>query len=353
MSIIQKNKKPIAIALAAVILLTSVPLTIWGFGSRSTLTMENAGAEDKRIASEISNETGASLKEIFELKENGRTWNEVLSVLKTSMKLGQSGKKNDRAALLLTSGLDEDFIKKLKKEGFKEQDINEVKLLAERVTFELQEITDNSKNKQNQDDNANKDQGTKNNIQNPTTNIGSGSTSANNTAISSVDIKGNKAGKEDISAYEELAKKLDTKNAIYFMLKIKTDFGGYEQVFDEYLFSLQAELDLNDYIKDKKAYEKKKEEKKLVLDPQKVITLEKIEQKSLEKTQNESDSEQPSQKNSTEKATGAAGSKDISDKSPLPDVPKPDAGSVKPQNPTDEVMNEINQINPMADNKKN
>jgi hypothetical protein len=345
MSIIQKNKKPIAIALAAVILLTSVPLTIWGFGSRSTLTMENAGAEDKRIASEISNETGASLKEIFELKENGRTWNEVLSVLKTSMKLGQSGKKNDRAALLLTSGLDEDFIKKLKKEGFKEQDINEVKLLAERVTFELQEITDNSKNKQNQASDGNQAA----NVQKPKTDAGS----INNDSKNGFNIKGNKADSQDISAYEELAKKLDTKNAIYFMLKLKTDFEGYEQVFDEYLFSLQAELDLNDYIKDKKAYEKKKEEKKLVLDPQKVITLEKIEQKSLEKTQNESDSEQPSQKNNAEKATGAEGSKDTSEKNPLPDVPKPDAGSVKPQNPTDEVMNEINQINPMADNKKN
>ena len=344
MSIIQKNRKPIAIAMAVVILLTSIPLAIWGLGSRSTPTMQNASAEDKRIASEISNETGASLEEIFELKENGRTWNQVLNVLKTSMKLGQSSKKSSRDALLLSSGLDEEFIKKLKKEGFKEQDINEAKLLAERVTFELQEITDNPKKQQNQVTEKDK------NTQNSNTNIGNGIT--NNTAISDFDIKGNKPDSQDIQSYEELSKKVDTQNAIYFMLKLKADIGSYEQVFDEYLLSLQLDLDLNDYIKDKKEYQKKKEEKKLVLDPQKVITLEKIEQKSLEKTQSENESEQLSPKNSGEKIPGATGSADTKEKSPLPDVPKPDTGNVKPQNPTAEVMKEIDQINPMADNKK-
>lgn len=319
MTKIRRQYKFLAILLAAVILSTSIPLTIWGFGDKSTMTMDNASKEDKRIASEISNETGVSIEEVFQLKSYGRSWNEVLSILKNRSKLGENSEKSDRDDLLLNAGLDEDFVEQLKKEGFSEQDITEVKLLEERVAFQLQEITAGSQTNQVK-------------IETP-----------------KVDSSNNITESDDISEYEELSKKIDIKNAVYFMLKLKADFGSYEKVFDEYLYALQADLDLNAYIKDKKAYSKSKDEKRLLLDDQKVITLEKIEEKSIEKIQKEnkeSESEVLLQKNDKTANTAASGSM-AQNKSPLPDVPKPTNEDVKPKNPTDEIMNEIKAINPI------
>ncbi|MHB8064385.1 MAG: hypothetical protein ACYDG2_17430, partial [Ruminiclostridium sp.] len=214
-----------------------------------------------------------------------------------------------------------------------------VKMLEERVAFQLQEITSGSQanhvsqesqiTQAMQADKYNKSNQV--NIEMPKANI-----SGSNKKIDDI---------ADISAYEELAKKIDIKNAVYFMLKLKADFGSYEKVFDEYLYSLQADLDLNDYIKDKKAYLKKKEEKNLSLYEQKVITLEKIEEKSIEMLQKDTRSivdEVLEPKNNKSPNNNVN-----EDKSPLPDVPRVEAEDVKPKNPTDEVMNEIKEINPI------
>lgn len=312
--------KFIAILLAAVMLSTSIPLTIWGLSGKNVTTMDNASEEDKRIASEISNETGVSIEEIFHLKSYGRTWNEVLSTLKNRPNLRETSEKNDRDNLLLNSGLDEDCLKKLKNEGFSEKDITDVKMLGERVIFQLQEIT--SGNYENQVK-----------IEEPKVSIGA-----------------NDRDNDDISAYQELSKKIDINNAVYFMLKLKEDFGSYEKVFDEYLFTLQADLDLNEYISDKETYLKKKEEKKLLLDDQKIITTEKVEEKSIEKTQKES-KESENEASAAQKNDNTANNEKSNiaakDKSPMPDVPKPNIEDIKPKNPTDEIMNEIKTINPM------
>ncbi len=311
-----KNYKLIALLLAAVILLTTIPLTISGFGNKRSITMENASEEDRRIASEISNETGFTTEEIFELKAKGRSWNDVLKVLKTSTNLSKKIDKSNRDDLLLNSGLDEEFINKLKKEGFKDEEITEAKMLEERVAFQLQEIVE-------KDASA---------VEKP------------EISISSLD-----KDKDDISAYTKLLEKIDAKNAIYFILKLNTDLGGYVKAFDEYLYSLQAELDLNDYLKDKQAYLKSKEEKRPLLDEQSIITLEKIEQKAIESIQkgnNENESTDALQQKDKVAETDNNSSV-AQEKSPLPDVPKPNAPDVKPKNPTDEIMNEIREINPI------
>jgi len=338
MRVISKHYKFVAILLAAVILLSSIPLTIWGFGDKST--MDNASSEDKRIASEISNETGVSIEEVFLLKSNGRSWNEVLSVLKNKSNLGANSEKNNRDDLLLNSGLDEEFIAKLKKEGFSEENITEVKMLEERVAFQLQEIiSGNQANQVTQEIQIT--QATQANKYNKSNQV--------NIEEPKVDISDSNKEINDISAYEELYKKIDIKNAVYFMLKLKEDFGSYEEVFDEYLYSLQADLDLNDYIKDKEAYTKSKDEKKLLLDEQKVITLEKIEEKSIEKIQKDNkniENEVLAQQNDKTINTAASDS-GAKDKNSLPDVPKPANEGIKPKNPTDEIMNEIKEINPI------
>ena len=352
MAIMRRNYKFVAIVLAAVILSTSIPFTISSFGEKSTITMDNASSEDKRIASEISNQTGVSIEEVFLLKSKGRSWNQVLSSLKNKSNLSSNSEKNDRDKFLLNSGLDEDFIAKLKKEGFSEENITEVKMLEERVVFQLKEITSGSQANQVMQGSQiiSTPQVNKSNqasIQEPKVNINA---STSNNCNNKNDSDNNNSGHNDISAYEGLSKKIDIKNAMYFMLKLKADFGSYEKAFDEYLYSLQADLDLNDYIKDKKAYLKSKEEKKLLLDEQKVITLEKIEEKAIEKIQKDNkniESEMSTQKN--DKSVNTAASDSVTqDKSSLPDVPNPNSENVKPKNPTDEIMNEINEINPIG-----
>ncbi len=311
-----KNYKVIALLLAAIILLTTIPLTISGFGNKSSITIENASEEDKRIAAEISNETGVKIEEIFELKSKGRSWNEVLKVLKTSPKLSKKRDSSNRDDLLLNSGLDEEFINKLKKDGFTEREITEVKMLEERVVFQLQEIVQRDETV----------------VEKP-----------------EISIRSLDKDKEDISAYRKLLEKIDVKNAIYFILKLNTDLGGYEKAFDEYLYSLQAELDLNDYIKDKQAYLKSKEDKRPLLDEQSIITLEKIEQKAIEsihKENNENESTDALLQNDRTSETDNNSSVSQG-KSPLPDVPKPEAPDVKPKNPTEDIMKEIQEINPI------
>ncbi len=313
---IGKKYKLVALLLAAVILLTTIPLTISGIGNKNSITMESASEEDRRIASEISNETGFSTEEIFELKSKGRSWNEVLKVLKTSTNLSKKKDRSNRDDLLLNSGLEEEFTNKLKKEGFSDEEINEAKMLEERVVFQLQEIVQNNQIV----------------VEKP-----------------EVSVSSSEKDSEDISLYTKLLEKIDVKNAVYFMLKLKTDFESYEKALDEYLYSIQAELDLNEYIKDKKSYLKSKEEKRPLLDEQKIINLEKIEQKAIERIQKENkenDSTDALQQNDktvkTENSISVA-----KEKSPLPDVPKPNAPDVKPKNPTDEIMNEIQEINPL------
>ncbi len=314
--IISKKYKILALILALVLISTSIPLTILGMENMkaNNITYENASSEDKRIASEISNETGLSIEEVFELKSYGRSWNDVLTVLRNKSTLGENSKKNDRDDLLLNTGLDDEFIQKLKKDGFSEDDITEVKLIEERVMFQLEEITSKAQI-------------------NPTESLNPLS-------------ENDKSSDIDLADYQELYEKIDIKNAIYFMLKLKDDFGGNEKVFDEYLFSLQVDMDLNDFIKDKEAYKKMKDEKKIKLGDQKVITLEKIEAKSIERAKTESkENNLSSDQNQTiDKTQNPVTAKETS---PLPDVPKPDSVDVKPKNPTDEIMNEIKEINPI------
>ncbi len=346
MVIKSKKYKLVALILALVILSTSIPLTIWGIGNGKTnsITADNASSEDKRIASEISNETGVSIEEVFELKSYGRSWNEVLTFLRNKSTLGENSKKNDRDDLLLNSGLDEEYIKKLKKEGFTEDEISEVKLIEERVIFQLEEITSKTKTNPLNPPNAA-------GLPNPSKPSVTSTNPPNKTDTDKLSFDGgNMDSAGDVTTYQKLYKKIDIKNAIYFMLKLKADFGGYEKVFDEYLFSLQADLDLNDYINDKEAYLKSRDEKKLLLDERNVITLEKIEAKSIEKIQTE-DNESDLTSNQNQTVDKNLSEMKPKETSPLPDVPKPDSGDVKPKNPTDEIMNEINEINPIQNQK--
>ncbi len=342
-----RKYKIAALILALVLITTTIPLTIMGIDSMKpdSITIDNASSEDRRIASEISNETGVSIEEVFELKSYGRSWNEVLIFLRNKSTLNENSKKNERDDLLLNSGLDEEFMKKLKKEGFSEDEISEAKLLEERVIFQLEEIT--SKIEANPLNSSST--GGLPNPPKPSANTTNPPNQADTDKFT-FDMGNTGSNADNITMYQKLYEKIDIKNAIYFMLKLKADFGSCEKAFDEYLFSLQADLDLNEYIKDKEAYLKSRDEKKLLLDDRKVITLEKIEAKSIEKIQKEDkDRDLLSNQNQTaDKILSEAAPKETS---PLPEVPKPNSVDVKPKNPTEEIMNEINGINPIENQR--
>lgn len=311
-----KNKKIykyISILVLLALLATSIPLTIAGFSQGSTLNMDNASAEDKRIASEISNETGVTIDEVFKLKTNQRTWNDVLRMIKNSNSKNQTGLKDERDKLLLDSGLTEDVVKDLKADGFTDDNINEVKMLVDRVVMQLSDIVQENSTK----------------IEAP-----------------KVDITVDNDKSEDISSYEKLSKQIDVKKAIYFALKLSKDYGSYELALDEYLYSLQLDLDLNDYLKDKEAYLKKRDEKKANLSEQDKLTVSKIEEKALQVLQADEDKNKEADATVNIKPDTNNSSTDMKD-TDLPELPQANPKDNKPQNPTDDVMNEIKSINPI------
>lgn len=265
--------------------------------------------DDNKIAEEISNMTGVNIEEVLKLKNNSLTWNGVLNKLK-NQKSNEQVNKDARSIVLAQNGLDDNFLKKLNSEGFKNEEITEVKMLVERVMFELEEIT--------------------------------ASSSENVKNISSTEVESDIKDEEDLSAFSELLSKMDTKTAVYLLLKLNMDFGTNENTFDEYLLSLQIDVDLGTYVIDKDSYEKEKNEKIAGLDTSKIITLAKIEERMLKNLQKDTPTNNDNKSLKEDKLSEVDGTSSIEDeppKSPLPDVE-----STNPRNPSEDVMKEVNEI---------
>lgn len=279
--------------------------------SSKSMTASKVTNEDNKIANDISNMTGATTYQILKLKSEGKNWNQILQSLKnTKENSGQSNsaKRNDTSA---GDGLDKSFLQKLKNEGFSDTEITEAKILTDRVSCQLNEITSD-------DNNAN--------------------------TQSTAKVNNSKSNdEEDAAQYADLSKKIKENDSIYFMLKLKNDFSSYEKVDDEYLYSLQTDLNLEEYISDKKVYESKKQEKDAEIDKDKIITLAKIEEKALEQLQKRNKAIQQSNENNKVDEQKKADNNDKNDtlvKSPVPNV-----NSTRPENPNAEIMKEIDTIN--------
>lgn len=349
-------KRFAALAVAAAFLLTAVPLTVFSLKLPAVKSLNYFSDEEMKTASDISNLTGGDVEDILAMKDAGKTWNEILEKLKKSSGANSAESKEERNDLLAQSGLEEADIKELKKEGFSETEITDAKLYAERITFELNEIV-SAKQMQSQ---------------NPSEGLNLQSTENND------------------SPYAELAGRLDEKLAVTFLLKLNNDFGGQEQVMDEYLYSIQAGLNLEEYIADKTAYQKERDEQSAGMDQSAVITVRRIEEKMLEVIQNSNklnktdkltevksgqletgiDSNKEGPEESAEGSgaentdacsdsgspisAGTASGKtsvDFSGKSiesiiPSDILPENESKSVRPENPADAARNEINGLNP-------
>lgn len=259
----------------------------------------NISSEDKLTAEKISNITGEAAEKIEKLKGGSKDWNEVLDKLKV-----KSGKQNSLTDTKLQENFD-DIVKDLLKQGYSNETIMEAKLMAERVETELEDI--------NQQYEAQ---------------LNAAAADENN--------------KEDeVQPFLELQKKYKPEDALIFLLKLKTFFDTREKVLDEYLYSLQIDIDLNLYMKDKNEYEKEKSDKSSQIDTNKIINLEKIEEKQLELIQKQNKntkSEVESNKNNTSEgnATSISSDKD----SPLPET------TINHNSPSEnQVIDEINNIN--------
>jgi len=94
---------------------------------------------------------------------------------------------------------------------------------------------------------------------------------------------------DDVSRYQDLNTKIDMDKAVYHMIKANSILGSKEKVFDEYLITLQLDLDISELTIDRVSYEKKKNEKLTGVDQSSLITADDITQKMLESIQKQNE----------------------------------------------------------------
>lgn len=316
MKSMKRNMKIMAVLLSAVMLVSVSALAVNAFDIKQPVEKPEAKAansDENTIAGDISNITGVDVESILALRNSGKSWNEVLDELKAGNDKKGSGSK-ERDNILSKSSIGEDVLKKLKKEGFKDNDIQQARLLVERTLFQLGEIT------------------------------------GNNSEAAGIAERGSDPinNKDAEKVFYDIAADFDAGTCLYLILKLQKDFGSIDKALDEYIFSLQAGIDLALYIADRDGYLKLREEKAAGIDLKDIVTTSVIEEKMLEKLQqnNKNDLE-----NKDSYDTGAKGTNDISQETDatgvLPDVPDPAHDSVIPQNPADKIKDEINVLDPM------
>lgn len=304
-----KFKMYISLLIVFTLLLSTLVITAGGLAKNEDNTSPQLSNEEYEIVNDISNMTGAKAEDIIKLRNEGRAWNEILDELKYKDTNNDTDK---RSALLAETGLDSNLAAGLKSDGFTNEEISEAKMLVERVIFQLTEITSES--------------------------------TAEITQLT--DETGTTADQEEMSRYRDLAAKIDLDTAVYLLLKLKKDFGSLENVMDEYLYCLQIGIDMEQYLADKKKYREIREEKSAGVDINRIVTLAKIEEMLLKKINSSNSRNDNTNKygndNIVDKAENADQTEALED--PIPEPPIPDINTPIPRNPTDEIMQEINDI---------
>lgn len=311
-NLFKKHGKILAVIVLIAIAGTLAPMALNGYNSTAA-GMSGFSEDDRKIAVDISNTTGFSVEEVLALKRQGKTWNEVLERLK--LEGGNTGDRDEREARLLQDTLEKEDIEAFMKEGYTQEEIMEAKLLVERVLFQLQQISE---------------QGGLAEIAPKAEVISPGAAEEN--------------PPEDISAYTALMEKIEESIAVKLMLRLKMAFGSLGKVFDEYLFALQADMNLEDYLLDMTVYMEKKAEKTMAMGGQEVITMAVIEEKLLKKIQALNKNVAPG---STEIPENPVKPELSVLREDMPKAPVPVMEDVRPRNPAEEVMNELKQISPV------
>lgn len=296
-----------AILVALIMAIETIVFTMTSYAKNDIGKAYELTNEDKTTVSEISNMTGVKAEEIIKLRTEGKSWNEILETLRNNPGYKAEGDNTKRNGTLAQNGMEEGTLKKLKEEGFSEQEIAEAKSMAERVVFQLEEIT---------------------------------SMQAVSPSLPEAGINISENKEEDVQAYTALAGKISINEAVYLILKLHSELGSMQAVLDEYLYSLQIGIDLKEYLSNKEEYSKHKQQKAAELAAQEVITAAKIEEKLLQQLQSMNKKDETT----AEVKANVPSLPDTTAKSPLPDVPVPGAQDVKPQNPAEAILQEIQGI---------
>jgi len=148
--------------------------------------------------------------------------------------------------------------------------------------------------------------------------------------LSLVKLPGQEQDKE-LEAYEDLRSGIDYEKAIPLMLYLEQDFGSLSVVLDEYLCCVQIGVDLQIFISDRDEYEKHKAEKSALHEGE-IITAFIIEMKMLERLQSKNNQIEGITDKFQEELVPSPGAERIE---------IPDTGGIKPPNPTEEIMKEI------------
>lgn len=143
---------------------------------------------------------------------------------------------------------------------------------------------------------------------------------------------------EDSTKYSELLSKIYEQKAIYYLVKLNSDFNSMEDALNEYLLALQSDFDIENYFIDKKKYNEAKSEKLSGANFGEFITVRDIEEKVLENLQNMNNlnnNSNPSVPGMNNKGT------DINSGviNPQPDIPTVEIP--KPIDPSREIMDKI------------
>ncbi|WNS43265.1 hypothetical protein [Paenibacillus sp. MMS20-IR301] len=271
--------------------------------------------QDQQIAADLSNLTGVTADQIIKIKQTGITWNEVSERLKDQTPENSSTDKQDRSSLLNEAGIGEELLEQLRRQGFKDGEIMEAKLLTERVMQQLKEIQD-------------KDSVT-GIVQKPAAGMFTGQT-------------------EDSvlqEAYSTINGRFVEGQAVRLLLTLQKDFGSMESVMNEYLLTLQTGLELEMYLTDKKKYLENKEEHLAGLQENMIVTMELLEKAMLEQLQpDHSVAGNIGGTENTSSDTTLTSGADAG--SPLPEIVPPSPGDVMPQSPAEAVREEIQAIDP-------
>lgn len=312
----KKSVKVVALILTVVIFISLLAFAFGDFNPtpiKAKTQAEAANIDDKRIAVDISNMTGVAVEEILAIRNTGKSWNDVLDELNGG-NYRQGNSINQRENLLSQSRLGEHDLELLKEEGFGDVELQQAKLLVERVVFQLQEIA-----------------------------------SGEDTIFEVNEADSLIMGKtEDLQKYLELAARFDIRKCLYLTLKLRDELGSMETVLDEYLFSLQAGIDLALYIADREEYLKQRKEKEMEPGIQDIITAADIESKMLERLGQKNDVMGTDPNNLIDPiAQKAAEDADPTINDILPDIPIPGSDGIKPENPADRIEKEIDLLDPM------
>lgn len=268
---------------------------------------------DAQIAADISNLTGVKSEDILLLKRTGLNWNDVLEHLKKQKtETASAQSKESRSSLLATLDMDE-AVNKLRADGYQDQLIQNAKMLAERIEYQLTEIT---------------------------------SADTRNAKPSSAEEEKSKSDGEDTDQFRKLSERYKATEAVVFMLTLSDDFGGIDAVLDEYLLALQIELDLRKYKEDPKAYLKSKEEKTAFLLPNARITAAKIEEAMLTRINRSMNAEADDISNSIPSGKSASIHNEAGREATVPSLPIPEVADVRPVNPSDRLKQELDALNP-------